>query len=194
MTRTNIINAIAKKIDAKSYLEIGTREGSNFDAIDVLMKVGVDPDPKAKAHFHCTSDEFFVYNRDKFDLIFVDGLHHFNQVYRDINNALKVLNEGGYIVCHDMNPTSELMQRVPREVKQWTGDCWKAWAKLRTGRSDLAMFVVDCDFGVGVITRGSQKVINYPASKKWQYSDLEKDRNNILNLITVKQFEQWVQQ
>jgi len=196
MTRTQIINSIAKKINAQSYLEIGTREGKNFDAINIEYKVGVDPDENSKANFRCTSDEFFAYYNDlKFDIIFIDGLHEHEQVSRDILNSLDCLIDGGYIICHDMNPTSELMQRVPRESKCWTGDCWKAWADLRLFRDDLSMFVVDCDYGVGVITKGHQKCLERPHNIQWDYNKhLAVDREEILNLINVNQFKQWLNQ
>ena len=42
-------------------------------------------------------------------------------------------------------------QRVPREVDAWTGDCWKAWVRLRAERPTLPMVVVETDMGVGVI-------------------------------------------
>lgn len=200
MTRTQIINSIAKKINAQSYLEIGTREGKNFDAIDIEYKVGVDPDPQAKGTYCITSDEFFnLYlnqeNPVKFHIIFIDGLHEYKQVTNDILNSLDCLTDGGYIICHDMNPTSELMQRVPRESKCWTGDCWKAWANLRLFRDDLSMFVVDCDYGVGVITKGRQKCLERPHNIQWDYNKhLAADREEILNLINVNQFKQWLNQ
>ena len=36
-----------------------------------------------------TSDEFFKQNEDTYDVIFIDGLHTSDAVYRDINNSLK---------------------------------------------------------------------------------------------------------
>ena len=45
-----------------------------------------------------TSDEFFKNNKDQFDLIFIDGLHHYNQVKKDIINSVEVLKDGGIIL------------------------------------------------------------------------------------------------
>ena len=36
-----------------------------------------------------TSDTFFKNNKDKFDVIFLDGLHTYEQTIKDINNAIK---------------------------------------------------------------------------------------------------------
>ena len=38
-----------------------------------------------------SSDEFFLKNKDQFDIIFIDGLHVYEQVKRDIENSLIVL-------------------------------------------------------------------------------------------------------
>ena len=156
MKRWEIINKYAKHNNYKSYLEIGLESGLCRDNIEIENKTTVDPDVRSNNPTHTmTSDEFFAQNEEMFDVIFIDGLHHGEQVYRDIENSLAVLNKGGMIFCHDMLPTSEIVQAVPREQAIWTGDCWKAWAKLRGTRKDLSMFIVESDWGVGVISRGS---------------------------------------
>lgn len=184
MTRTEIINHLIKKIDAESYLEIGVREPEgNFSKIVCKNKIAVDPVPLGSGIIALTSDAFFKQNESMFDVIFIDGLHVADQVERDILNSLAVLNPGGYIICHDMNPTEELMQKVPIETTgAWTGDCWKAWVKLRSERDDLSMFVLNTDYGVGVIQRGYQEVISLDGLKL-TYDNLVLNRENWLNLI-----------
>ena len=145
MFRADIINTLIKKINAKKYLEIGVSNGINFASIKCDYKIGVDPDLESPATVHLTSDSFFETNQDKFDVIFIDGLHHSDQVYRDIINSLTVLNDGGYIVCHDMSPWNENVQLIPFDSAihtYWTGDCWKAFVKLRRERRDLSMACV----------------------------------------------------
>lgn len=189
MTRTDIINFLAKKINANSYLEIGVREPTgNFNHIDCVSKVAVDPNPLDPVVLPITSDEFFSTNTSKFDIIFIDGLHHANQVEMDINNSLKILNEGGYIICHDMNPTTELMQIVPIQTEsEWTGDCWRAWIKLKSTNPKLNMEVVDTDFGVGIISVGKQKLLKL-SNKNPTYDEFVSNKKEWLNLITVNQF------
>lgn len=185
MTRTDIINHLIQKIDAKTYLEIGVREPEgNFNKIICENKVAVDPVPLGSGIIALTSDAFFKQNKDTFDIIFIDGLHVAEQVERDIINSLAVLNPGGYIICHDMNPTEELMQRVPIETMgAWTGNCWKAWVKLRAERKDLTMFVLDTDFGVGVIAEGKQDLVSLDGLEL-TYSNLDINRSKWLNLVT----------
>lgn len=190
MTRTDIINLFIEKYGYKSFLEIGTNNGMNLRKVNAQEKVGVDPNPvpmgePVTTHKE-TSDSFFFSNTRKFDIIFVDGLHEAEQVYKDIKNALKYLNKGGTIVCHDMSPIQEIHQRVPRETMIWNGDCWKAFLQLRTERNDLEMFTVDTDWGCGVIREGKQAklIVKEPIT----YENLEINRKKWLNLLTVDEF------
>jgi len=114
MKRFNIINILGKYIKAKSYLEIGVANGTNFSKVNIENKLGVDPDPTSKATIIDTSDSFFAKNDKYFDIIFIDGLHHKEQLEKDINNSLKFLNNNGYIICHDVLPLNKNMQEVPR--------------------------------------------------------------------------------
>tara|TARA_R100000544_G_scaffold37198_2_gene27781 strand:+ start:312 stop:890 length:579 start_codon:yes stop_codon:yes gene_type:complete len=192
MTRTEIIQKLITKVGAESYLEIGMGPGKNFNEIICNKKVCVDPTPTVPVTFSLTSDDFFKQNKDKFDIVFIDGLHWSEQVYKDITNSLEVLNDGGYIICHDMNPHSEFIQRYPQPKKEseWTGDCWKAWVKLRTERDDLNMCVINTDYGCGVITRGKQDKLIVSGELTWDL--LDSDRTNLLNLISVVKFNKSV--
>jgi hypothetical protein len=59
-TRTDLLNFLAEKYNLQRYLEIGVQVPElNFDNIKCPYKAGVDPDPKAKATFCKTSDDFF---------------------------------------------------------------------------------------------------------------------------------------
>jgi hypothetical protein len=206
MNRTDIINIYAKKINARSYLEIGVRiANDNFNHVRVPRKVGVDPGIEGvfEGTHKMTSDEYFSKNTDTFDLIFIDGLHEQEQVSRDIENSLDVLNENGVIICHDMNPkmkehqlpnTDPVRQKHVKEQKElgnqeyglWTGDCWKSFVHLRSTRSDLEMFVIDTDFGVGVIKKGSQTTIKIPQELTYEY--LESNRKTCLNIKSIEEF------
>jgi SAM-dependent methyltransferase len=186
MKRLDILKLIAKKINAQTYLEIGVDTGEVFLHLDIPHKIGVDPSTASSANTFLTSDDFFAINTEKFDLIFVDGLHHADQVESDIKNSLQILNDYGYIVCHDMLPPTELCQMVPRAVCEWTGDCWKAWVKIRSERDDLAMSVVDTDFGCGLIKRGQQKTISINCDLNYQnFCD---HKQEWMNIVSVDEF------
>lgn len=186
MNRTNILNLIAKKIHAESYLEIGIDNGNNFSQIQVKHKIGIDPNVNNPATYHMTSDQYFNSFNDKFDLIFIDGLHEKEQVLKDIDNALKILNPNGYIVCHDCNPPTEQHQIVPYQGGDWNGDVWKAVVQLRQTRNDLSIQTVDTDYGCGIIQKAQSKTLDI--TDEISYVNFDKNRKLWLNLIDEKEF------
>jgi predicted O-methyltransferase YrrM len=109
--RTDLINYIIETKKYKSYLEIGCFNNQNYDKIIATVKVGIDP--KSGGTIRKTSDDFFSENNQTFDLIFIDGLHHSEQVTKDVDSSLKFLNQNGEIVLHDYNPLTEDAQKVP---------------------------------------------------------------------------------
>ena len=107
------------------YLEIGVCSGYTFDRLNIKTenKFGVDPDKGG--NYKMTSDQFFFENKDqKFDVVFIDGLHHYDQCQKDIINSLNSLNENGIILIHDMIPNNSLVEYTPRRAinSHWTGD------------------------------------------------------------------------
>ena len=187
MRRTEIIQTLIDKIDAKTYLEIGLGNGENFKSIRCENKIGVDPNFKYENTLRISSDYFFDLNTKTFDVIFIDGLHWSEQVYRDIINSAKVLTWNGYIICHDMNPHNEIIQKYPQEQEgEWTGDCWKALVKLRTEDNDLNIRVVDTDYGCGIINKGFNAPLKIDVDLTWE--NFVKNKVEWLNLITVDQF------
>ena len=163
MKRTDIINNFIQKFGYNSYLEIGTQNPSgNFNQINIKNKYSVEPFPPPGLgvndySFVGTSDQYFdfISPDTKFDIVFIDGLHHSNQVLKDIENALNHLSDNGTIVCHDCLPTTEKMQERNDHGGEWTGDVWKAIAELRVERIDLDIKVVDTDYGCGIIRKGT---------------------------------------
>ena len=178
--RWQLINKLIQENNYRSYLEIGIRRGDCFDRVVCERKTGVDPNGNRATH-KMTSDRFFDQSNETFDIVFIDGLHLAEQLYRDITNALKVLNEGGSIVVHDLNPRNETAQKREKLQSCWTGDCWKAWVWLRQERNDLNMKVIDIDRGCGMIRRGEQ--VPLQITQPLEYKFLEKNRCQWLNLV-----------
>lgn len=192
MSRTALINTLIVKFGYNSYVEIGVNDPcSNFDQIKCANKQGIDPVPLRADIIGSTSDDYFepLNLQYKFDLIFIDGLHQYEQVVRDINNSLDHLTPEGTIVCHDMLPKNEEMQRVPRETGEWTGDCWKAWAHFRMSNKNLDMKVVNTDYGLGIIRRGRQKVFSSSVSVgEMTYAFFNHHKQDLMNIIDVNTF------
>lgn len=197
MKRWDIINSLIKKYKYKSYLEIGTQDPkSNFDKIVTLDKVSIDPFPRGEVTFTGTSDEYFEsikIKELKFDIIFIDGLHHYEQVLADISNSLKHLSKGGTIVCHDCLPTNSKMQERNDHGGEWTGDVWKAIAYLRMNTDDLHIQVVDTDYGCGILQEGTNiKFTPHINIKDLNYDFYRNNTTNLMNVISTKTFERWI--
>lgn len=196
LMRYEIINYLIRKFNYINYLEIGVNDGTCIRKVIASHKDGVDPGIETKnppeVNYPITSDEFFklIYGHDiKYDIIFIDGLHHDYQVYKDICNALNHLTDDGTIVCHDMNPRWEITQRKSGVVGTWNGDCWKAWLQLRSELANYTMQVVDTDHGVGIIRKGRQELITLPIPfNKLEFNFLDSNRQQLLNLISVDEF------
>ena len=192
-TRSDIINTIIEKFKYNTYLEIGVKIGTNFKAINIKDKECVDPFPQYKQCNHVmTSDNFFENNTKKYDVIFVDGLHHAEQVERDIKNSLKFIHRDGCIIVHDCNPIDERHQVIPVgqcKTLTWNGDVWKAWVKAMSIYK-FEKFTVDIDHGVGVINLNKDgKVIDI--NNELVYKSLEINRKQWLNLINIDEFIKW---
>jgi len=156
---TQLLNSLIERNNLKSYLEIGVQDpANNFDKIKCEMKHGVDPEVDGCRISKVGSDEYFSIMQEeiKFDLIFIDGLHHEAQVKRDFENSLRCLNENGFIVLHDCLPTNEAGTKVPRETKVWWGDVYKFAMTLR--RYDGIDFkTIDIDEGCCVVWKDASK-------------------------------------
>lgn len=157
MTRTDILNAIARTIGARTYCEIGVRNpADNFDRIEVATKIGVDPVPARGDILAMTSDEYFSGAVSMADLYFIDGLHTRDQAHNDWVNAGARLAPRGVIVLHDCMPASvDAMAPIkPANGRAWNGTVWQAWLTIR-GFAPWESYCVPADHGCGVTWRGA---------------------------------------
>ncbi len=188
MLRYEILNAIAERIGARRYLEIGVQDGIAFRAVDVPRKVGVDPDPRTPATFHQTSDEFFRTLPDTdpgFDLVFVDGLHTAEQVRKDIANAIRRLRPGGAVVAHDCSPPTAEYVSLLR-----CGTTYRGFVMARADHPDVYAAVVDSDLGCGIFLTGgwAPVPVSPPLGAPHSFEELDASRKTWLNLISVDEF------
>ena len=181
--RWDLIQHIIIKYDYTSYLEIGCDKDQSFSKIKINKKTGVDP--ISGGTIRDTSDNFFKNNKEKFDIIFIDGLHHYEQVIKDIYNSLKILNDNGHILIHDCLPRTIAHQAVPRYRGSWNGDVWKSIVELRT-KPDLEVFTCEIDYGVGVIrkkTNISPLIIDLTNFKNLKFKDYYYRNKEFMNVI-----------
>ena len=225
LNKLNLMQCLVKRLKAKTYLEIGVNTGKCFLRLKVRRKIGVDPmfiiSFKRKVfscltnylnlfneYYQMTSDVFYRSRaksvlRGKVDVVLVDGLHTYKQALNDILNSLDYLSDGGVIIVDDCNPSSELMASqfnsyddyVRSHLRQWCGDVWKAIVYLRSRRNDLRIFVLDCETGIGIITRGQpESMLNYSDSdiEALTYKNLLSQRSDLLNLKREAYFKDFL--
>jgi len=193
--RYDIINHLISKNKFLNYLEIGVFKGENIREINIAHKDGIDPGAEGytppEVNYPMTSDDFFALLKDhgyiKYDIIFIDGLHHSDQVEKDIKNSLRHLVKGGFILMHDCNPVSYDAQLIPRQTIAWNGDVWKAFVDFKLNNPTYPSCVVDTDFGVGVIHNIGEGYQIKDKIEDWGYFD--SNRKELLNLITWDEFK-----
>ena len=165
-TRVQLLQHLINMHNYQHYLEIGCDKDQVFGNVTVALKEGVDPNRGGTQRM--TSDAFFEQDTRTWDLIFIDGLHTYEQVSRDFDHAFARLNTGGTIVIHDMLPMS-LAQAAPRPVeKYWLGDVWRLAFDL-ANRGDLKFNLFKFDFGCGIITHGTQTPLNLDSNGSWDF-------------------------
>ncbi len=154
-TRIDVINHFTLKINNCKYLEIGCRDDKCFNEVIAAKKIGVDP--VSGGTHRMTSDEYFKDSDDLFDVVFIDGLHTYEQSYRDAQNAFSRIECGGVVVFHDMIPRS-WRAAYPKQISHsWNGDVWKTGVHL-SKMDGVAFLVVEIDHGVGVAIKTSPHV------------------------------------
>jgi len=186
-SREEIVQKIIDLKNYKRYLEIGCFKDELFSKIKCDIKIGVDP--VSGGTIRETSDNFFNnYKGDKFDCIFIDGLHKYEQVKRDIFNSLKFLNINGIILLHDCLPSNVYEQAVPRCQHKWNGDVWKAIVELRT-LSNYDTYTCYADHGIGVILNRQNKDrlnLNINNFKKLKFKDYFENTKKFMNIISFE--------
>ena len=186
-TRMQIIQKIIDKKKYNSYLEIGTNTNELFLEIVCEKKIGVDP--YSGGNKRMTSDSFFKQNEEKFDCIFIDGLHHYDQVKKDIINSINCLNDNGAILIHDCLPKNISAQSIPRTELVWNGDVWKALVEQRT-KGNLDCYTILADHGIGLILkRKNRDILKIDTNnfKKLKFSYFYENHKKIMNIFKFEQ-------
>jgi hypothetical protein len=180
ITRHRAVQGLLKLFPEPSYLEIGVNTGDTFLKVNAPRKVAVDPvflfDVAAAAaedagrEFHeITSDEYFgavVDPSERFDVIYLDGLHTFEQTLRDFTNAVHHLSPRGVILIDDVCPVSYLSSLPDRENyfkvreflgvtdKSWMGDVYRLVFFIETFYQHMSYATIADNHGQAVVWPG----------------------------------------
>ena len=186
--RWDLIEYLINKYKYSDYLEIGCDQDQLFSKVRIKNKTGVDP--ISGGNIRKTSDEFFRENKNKFDIIFIDGLHTYNQVKKDILNSINCLKDEGIVLVHDCMPDSLSKQAVPRYRMSWNGDVWKAIVDLRQNEY-LETYTCKIDQGIGVIKkkRNSSILKLEKNIEDLKFKDYYKNYVKYLRVVDLKEFQ-----
>jgi hypothetical protein len=172
----DLLEECGKQFGGQRYLEIGTQEGASLIrargtciSIDPAYKrvwlawnlgiIGLRSTFRRRINFHrTTSDDYFARHDPKaalggpLQLAFIDGMHHYEFVLRDIFNCERNAAPDSVLLVHDCIPWSHRMTRRLRVLADgsfeetlgaWTGDVWKVLPILARWRPDLRITVLD---------------------------------------------------
>jgi hypothetical protein len=190
LTRSLIVNDIIERKKYETYLEIGCDKNILFNSVKIKKKIGIDP--VSGGNIRMSSDNFFKNNQDKFDLIFIDGLHQYEQVKRDVYNSLKFLNDNGVILLHDCMPSSFMRQAPKRSSNIWNGDVWKNIVEFRT-LDQIDTYTIYADHGIGLILKRKNRnklLLKIESFDKLKFQDYYKNYKLFLNIVHFKDLNQ----
>jgi hypothetical protein len=159
-TYNELVWWIVKIQHAQTYLEIGVLYGETFNEIRKMVPRAIGVDTKKrdsvipKSEFYeMTSDKFFEQFKEKVDVIFIDADHRFDQLIKDFENSLKILNPGGTIIIHDTDPCEK-----ERLVPTSCADSWKIVNYVRTCYPELTIVTFPVSvMGISVVRRNSDR-------------------------------------
>jgi len=126
-----------------TYVELGVYKGRTFSRVAPLTQKAFAVDISDKffdrisgienAELINTSTTIFLNEsiklKRKFDLIFIDANHKFENSFSDFLLSLKVIKDGGVIILHDTYPASDKMISKNGNVK--CGTTWKTALKIK---------------------------------------------------------------
>ena len=177
MNKTELINYLADHRKYKRYLEIGMHaEEDNFKHVRCAHKVRITSG--VTGNDEEINDTRLEQTGNKFDVIFIDGIHTEAQVLNDIDLALKYIDAGGTIIIHDCLPPDAWHQRELAEYhpgENWNGTTWKAVLRV-FNQTIHKCSIIDTDWGCGIIDTSSRQApinrdlpgtLDYERHYKW---------------------------
>ena len=185
---------------ALATLEVGVEYGLTFHALRAPYRVAVDPQfrfdvptPRVtqQIEYHeVPSDEYFGkrhFGARKFDVIYLDGLHTFEQILRDTLNAVECLADDGVIIIDDVLPTtySSSLPRVEDVLlvrhhrsseaadEAWMGDVYRLVFFVAIFMQGWQYATIAENHGQLVMWRGIREAVPYPQATVASIGDMD---------------------
>jgi hypothetical protein len=159
LTYLELLRQLHEEVQPAVYLEIGVGRGDSL-RLSRTRTIAIDPAPHPHPKslqgkpdvllYVGTSDAFFqnygregVLGETPLDLAFIDGLHTFPQVVRDLQNIERWGHARTVVAIHDVVPRNVREAATAFQAGAWTGDVWRIVAFLREHRPDLRCWLTD---------------------------------------------------
>ena len=189
MQRDRVLQGFLDLFKTARYLEIGVDAGVTFHALGASHRVAVDPqfrfdvpEPRVtptREYHEVPSDVYFgsrSFDAPKFDVIYLDGLHTFEQILRDLLNAIECLADEGVIVIDDVLPTTftsslpneddvvMIRALVPSEAadESWMGDVYRVVFFVATFMQGWQFATIQENHGQLVMWRSPRPAVDHP--------------------------------
>lgn len=144
--RQEIIMDLMREFKLTTLLELGTQSGVTAKTLIDAVVTGVDISNKNAQYytdfFHGTTDRFFEINQKRYDVIFIDASHKYEDVKKDFINSMMHTD---FIVMHDVWPDN-----LEYTKPEWCGTVYKlAYQIIMSGftyritRDDHGVLIVD---------------------------------------------------
>jgi hypothetical protein len=207
LSRLDVVQGLLDMYEEPRYLEVGVHSGETLFGVRAAARVGVDPhfrfdvDEARRTQPQCElwpveSDEYFgriASPATRFDVVFLDGLHTFEQTLRDLLNALALLADGGVVVVDDVQPSSSVAAighlerfvavRTALEVesRDWMGDVYRLVFFVDSFLQQLSYRTVADTHGQMVVWRAPRESVSRrPLEEiaRLTYEDLALERDS----------------
>jgi len=146
-----------------TYLEIGIENARTFINVEAARKVGVDPFPLISRSglpantkiAIMESDQYFETNNLEFNFAFIDGLHTWEQTYKDIINSLNHGTKDCVLLIDDVVPCDkyaslrdQIACQVSKQEKNiynnyWMGDVYHVVKVLAKFHPELSFYTIN---------------------------------------------------
>jgi hypothetical protein len=207
-TKEDIINYLGHKYNLKNYFEISSViNGFIYDKIDNFFFTkelflynppnNIDL-PNLRKDTDIQPIDYNVgiekYKDNKYDIIFIDSYHTFEQSLLDIEFAYSLLNDNGFIIIHDCSPLSSNLIGDYKS-NAWCGQTYSTFIHFRMKTSYIKTSVVNIDFGCGIISKNNlnkdvfklDNLLTLKEVSQWHY--FTNNKKKLLNLISVNEFK-----
>lgn len=182
----------------QTYFEIGTAAGDSLSVarcravcVDPQFRMPTSGGTPERVFMPMTSDAFFArpdvaeHFPHRIDLAFLDGMHRFEFLYRDLMHTERFSSARSLVLLHDCLPLNARMaERKFRHGDEtellpgaWTGDVWKLLPALKKYRPDLDIVYLDCPptglVAIGGLNNASDALQSNYARAIAEFGDLD---------------------